>query len=113
MRRLDMKLARARTQVTGSHAGYVGNGNVLVPGSVGNISTMDALTGRGLSSVYRFDQFYNASLTNVQAYAKLKDLEWSLKRPVRGEVKVGELESVPVPADAAPHDVPPPVQPAP
>lgn len=116
LHRLDMKLARARSQVTGSHTGYVGIGNVLVPGPTGTVSGPGFFGDRGGSSVldkslfgvYRFDQVYSANLTDVQTYAKLKDLEWTIKSPLRGDVKVGDPGIVPMPAGAAPHDIPPP-----
>lgn len=97
LHRMDMKLARARTQVTGSHTGYVGIGNVLVPGPTGTVNGVNSALSKGLFGVYRFNQFYSGNLTDVQAYAKLKDLEWTLKAPMRGEVNVGEPESVPMP----------------
>ena len=93
--RLALKLSRAALDVTGSHAGYVGNG--LVAHSFSTLVTVDTRAGmyRDIDvDVYQFGDYYSSLVWKPDDYLRLKDLQWRVQEPLQGHVDVGELGPV-------------------
>lgn len=107
LRRLQLKLSAVLANVTGSHAGFRGNGGTLFASGVGNgrrqngkpqNSLQDTLEGAGGTFVDN-DQRYASYVWDAKQYARLKDIEWKL---ATGHVEVGQLQVLPVPSSAPP-----------
>lgn len=81
--RLEKVLRRAKRNVTGSRVGYVGN-LTIIPHTGPLAGTGMTLTG---------DQYYSPKYWQPDQYWRLQDAIW--KAPLKGRVKVGELENVP------------------
>lgn len=81
--RLDKILRRERRRVTGSRVGYVGN-LTIVPFTGPLSGTGMTLTG---------DQYYAPKYWQPEEYWRLQDTIW--KAPLKGRVRVGDLENVP------------------
>ena len=87
--RLKLKLSRGMLSVTGSRTGFAGNGySILKDGGAGSLQ--DLMGGTHVD----FGRMYDPMLWNPGQYARLKDLQWELKRPLHGHVVVGDPEVV-------------------
>ncbi|WP_109127094.1 sel1 repeat family protein [Dyella sp. C11] len=82
-RRLTLEIGTSRSQVTGSHLGWVGNGYATY----------------GDNTVEDLSKFDKALHMNTAEYLQVKDLQWQMQ--MSGHVKVGDPEQV----------APPPVNP--
>ena len=80
--RLERILKRERRQVTGSRVGAVGNLRI--------IPNTGPLAGTGMT--LRGDEYYAPQYWQPEKYWQLQDALW--KAPLKGRVRVGELESV-------------------
>jgi len=78
-RRLTLEIGTSRSQVTGSHVGWIGNGSVSYGGS----------------AVEDFSKFDKALHMNTTEYLQTKDAQWQWQ--MRSRVTVGEPEPVPPP----------------
>jgi hypothetical protein len=90
--RLEKILRRERRRVTGSRVGYVGN-LTIVP-FTGPLSG----TGMTLSG----DAYYAPRYWEPEKYWQLQDTIW--KAPLKGRVRVGDVENVPSGAAGSPDD---------
>lgn len=97
IRRLKGQMAMVASGVTGSHAGFVGNGTVVMPGVGPDISSLGALNGANVGTVLDMSRFQRLNLMDIHDYLWMKDTEWSLKSPLHPQVKVGGPEQVPKP----------------
>ncbi|WP_448482076.1 sel1 repeat family protein [Pseudoxanthomonas mexicana] len=80
--RLEKILKREMRRVTGSRVGFVGNLTI--------IPNTGPLAGTGMT--LRGDEYYAPQYWQPEKYWQLQDALW--KAPLKGRVRVGELESV-------------------
>lgn len=100
--RLALQLSRYAANVTGSHAGYVGNG--FSTRSFASLMSMDAGAGGYVDAdlnTYQLSQYYNRNVWRTDDYLRMKDQQWRLQGPLHGHVEVGGPQQV----------EPPPAQP--
>ncbi|MGH8158618.1 MAG: tetratricopeptide repeat protein [Rhodanobacter sp.] len=91
--RLRLKLSRGMLSVTGSHTGFLVNGvSWLGDGSTGSLKDFSG-------TPVDFNRMFDPMLWNPEQYARLKDLQWELKRPLHGHVEVGDPQVVTKPVD--------------
>jgi uncharacterized protein len=101
-KRLALQL-KAQTRVTGSHVGYVGNG--ITTRALGGLLTMDRGAGRSLDTdvySYQLGTYYSSAVWNPADYLNLKDVQWRMKGPLRGNVDIGAPVPVSNRIDAQP-----------
>lgn len=108
LRRLQLKFSAVLANVTGSHAGFLGNGGTLFTSGVGNgrrqsvgvvpANLQTVLEGTSGTFVDN-DQRYASYVWNAKQYARLKDIEWKL---MAGHVEVGPLQVLPAPSGTSP-----------
>lgn len=94
-RRLALQLGRGGRRITGSHAGYVGNG--MASGAYSSLMTLDRASGAHLdldANRFNLQDLYGSTLWNADQYLSLKDRQWQLKGPLQGNVEVGPLQAV-------------------
>ena len=92
-RRLALQLGRGGRRITGSHAGYVGSG--MASGAYSSLMTLDRASGAHLdldANRFNLQDLYGSTLWNADEYLSLKDRQWQMKGPLRGNVEVGPLE---------------------
>lgn len=97
--RLEKVLKRERRNVTGSRLGFVGNLTI--------IPHTGPLAGTGMT--ISGEQYYADKYWEPKAYWAHQDTVW--KAPLRGRVKVGEVERADAAAPATPSDGTPDPQP--
>lgn len=102
-RHLVAELSRVAQQTTGSHAGYAGNGVV-----VHSLGGLDAAGAGHTGNIFNGDMaqlgsYYSKAVWQADDYLHLKDVQWRLKGPLRGDVQVGEPQQV----SPAPESRPP------
>lgn len=102
-RHLAAELSRVARQATGSHTGYVGNG--VVAHSLGGLDAANAGHSGYVfdSDMTQMSRYYSKAVWSTDDYLHLKDLQWRLKGPLRGNVEVG----APLQVSPAPESQPP------
>lgn len=101
--RLERELSRESLKVTGSHAGFAGNG--FVAHSFSSLMSMDAHLHNFRDTdaeLFQLGDYYSDAVWKTNEYLHVKDLQWSLKGPLQGNVNVGELGPVRPAADTQP-----------
>ncbi len=95
--RLQQKLSAVAARVTGSHAGFQGDGNTLFESGINNGRRMDpnrsfqSIMEGSSGTVVDNSQRYASQVWDAKQYARLKDIEWTL---ATGHVEVGDLQVV-------------------
>lgn len=98
--RLRLKLSKGLLSVTGSRTGFLVNGVSLL--SDGSMGSLKDFSGTRVD----FSRMYDPMLWNPEQYARLKDLQWELKRPLHGHVEVGDPQVVPKPGNSSDSGAP-------
>lgn len=90
-RRLQLQLAGQKSQVLGSHAGYVGTGIVVksLAGLYPYAGQASAFMNTGIDP-YRLSDYYSDAVWNTQDYLRTKDMQWRQKGVLQGNVDVGD-----------------------
>ncbi|WP_201315380.1 sel1 repeat family protein [Dyella sp. EPa41] len=98
-RRLTRELGSIRSQVTGSHLGWVGYGVVIQADSAGRAAGGESVAGllRGAAVSRDMSSISDSVRLNTAQYLQMKDLQWQI-RMSKGRVEVGDPESIRPPA---------------
>jgi hypothetical protein len=94
LQRLGAALERARMNVTGSHVGAIGNLKIKRPGINHAYDTSGEFVMSG-------NDLYRDSVWKVDQYTQMKDLEWKVRVESNPSVRVGDLQTVGLPAPAS------------
>lgn len=100
---LAAELFRVSHQVTGSHTGFAGSGEVAY--SLGGLGAANAGVGGYLndSHLTQLSKYYSSAVWSADDYLHLKDVQWRLKGPLQGNVEVGDPLQVSPASVTQPH----------